>query len=245
MTTDQLKKLRAYYHSLRRFQPIFEDATGVVHVATVNNFEEELQRIEKDFGGLLPQLDTRPHIISSNKQQFYRSAGMQALLALVLGRLEIAMEESSNTPVTQLKEFPFVKESALRTIIERDYQELQQAYIAKCWKSVIILAGGAIEAILTGVLLQHEYLAKAFPKAPKDRDGKVPDIRNWDLVHLIVVAVGLRLINPGVERLSHSIREYRYLVHPIVEIKTALRVDAEEAKIAVEVLNMIHRELAK
>ena len=103
----------------------------------------------------------------------------------------------------------------------------------------------AFWAILTGVLLQHEYLAKAFPKAPKDRDGKVPDIRNWDLVHLIVVAVGLRLINPGVERLSHSIREYRYLVHPIVEIKTALRVDAEEAKIAVEVLNMIHRELAK
>jgi hypothetical protein len=64
-------------------------------------------------------------------------------------------------------------------------------------------------------------------------------------VHLIVVAVGLRLINPGVERLSQSIREYRDLVHPIVEIKTALRVDAEEAKIAVEVLNMIHRELAK
>lgn len=127
MTADQLKKLRAYYHSLRRVQPNFEDATGVVHVATVNNFEEELQRIEKDFGGLLLQLNARTHILSSNNKHFYRSAGMQALLAVALGRLEIAMKESSSTPVTQLKEFLFVKESALRTIIERDYQELQQA----------------------------------------------------------------------------------------------------------------------
>jgi hypothetical protein len=94
------------------------------------------------------------------------------------------------------------------------------------------LAGGAIEAILTGLILEHEYLAKAFLKAPNDRDDKVPDIRNWGLMRLIVVAIGLRLINPGDEELSHFIREYRDLVHPIVEIKMAIRVDAEEAKMA-------------
>jgi hypothetical protein len=245
MTADQLKKLRAYYHSLRHFQPIFENApTRTVHLATVKGFDNELQRIATDFPGLLPQLNTLPHA-SPHQSQYYYSAGLQSLLGIALGRLEIAVEEASSTPITEPKEFPFVRDSALRNIVERDYQELQQAYIAKCWKSVIILAGGTIEAILTDILLQPESLAQASTKAPKDRAGKVQEIQIWGLVYLILVAVDLRLVNPGVEKLSHSIREYRDLVHPMVEIKSALHVEPEEAKIAVEVLNMIHRDLSK
>jgi hypothetical protein len=164
---------------------------------------------------------------------------------MALGRLEIAAEQSTASPVTQSREFPFVKDGELRKIIERDYQELQQAYVAKCWKSVIILAGGMVEAILTDLLLQHEAKALASSKAPKDKQGKAIAVRECGLVHLILVAVDLKLINPGADKLSHSIREYRDLVHPSVEIKSGLRVDMEEARIAVEVVNMIHRDLMK
>jgi hypothetical protein len=142
-------------------------------------------------------------------------------------------------PVTEERQFAFVSDSALRTIIERDYAEIQKAYISECWKSVIILCGGAIEAILTDLLIQNETAAKAAESAPKNSD-----IIRWDLSNLIGVAVELSLVSAGIEKLSHSIREYRNLVHPGNELRNKLRFDAEEAKIAVEVLNIVHRDLS-
>jgi hypothetical protein len=153
-------------------------------------------------------------------------------------------EESTSVPVTEPKKFPFVKNTVLRRIVERDYQELQQAFTAKCWKSVIVLSGGTIETILMDLLLRHEPQAKASKKAHKEKDGTVRNVRDWGLVYLILVAVDLNLVNPGVDKHSHSLREYRDLVHPMVEIKSRLRVDAAEARIALEVLNMIHRDLS-
>jgi hypothetical protein len=132
-----------------------------------------------------------------------------------------------------------VKDPKLRKILERDYQEIQRAYNAKCWKSVIIVSGGAIEAILTDLLLQHESRAKSATKAPK-----LQDLTRWDLSDLINVSVELGLASQATEKLSHSVREYRNLVHPGNEIRNKLTFDAEEAKIALEVLHIVHRELS-
>ena len=182
----------------------------------------------------------RPHAYTH-----FGSSAFPQICEMVRMLLQARIRESPSAPVTQLKEFPFVKDTALRTIIERDYQEIQQAFAAKCWKSVVVLSGGTIEAVLIDLLLRHESLAKASGKAPKDKDGKVRIVQDWGLVYLILVAVELKLVNPGVDKLSHSIREYRDLVHPMVEIKTHLHVDVEEARIALELLNMIHRDLSK
>jgi hypothetical protein len=91
-----------------------------------------------------------------------------------------ASDPAQTVPVALTREFSFVKDPELRKILERDYKEIQRAYNAKCWKSVIIVSGGAIEAILTDLLLQHESRAKAATKAPKQRD-----LTRWDLSDLI------------------------------------------------------------
>jgi hypothetical protein len=77
------------------------------------------------------------------------------------------------------------------------------------------------------------------PKAPRNTDPT-----KWDLSDLINVAVDLKLVRTGVEKLSHSVREYRNLVHPGNELRNKLTFDAEEARIAIEVLDMVHRELS-
>ena len=104
----------------------------------------------------------------------------------------------------------------------------------------MILCGGAIEAILTDLIATHKSRAKSAKSAPNK-----PDITHWDLSDLINVVVELDLISSGVEKLSHSLREYRNLVHPGNEIRKGLTFDAEEARIAVELLNIVHRDLSE
>ncbi|TMC00327.1 MAG: hypothetical protein E6J42_01145 [Chloroflexi bacterium] len=142
------------------------------------------------------------------------------------------------TPSPAGREFAFVKDGSLRVCLERDYAEIQRAYDAKCWKSVIILSGGAIEAILLDLLQADPARALQATGAPKR-----PDLTKWDLADLINVAVELNLVAAGVDKLSHPIRSYRNLVHPGNELRTGLKFGGEEAKIALEVLHILHRDL--
>jgi len=245
MTENELKKLRSYFHSLLGQQAVFqkeaENKAIVTRSHPVKVLGEELERLQTDFSGLVPPFDAQEFYCRRDQLgEWYYVDGILSHLAGVLGRLKVAIDTSENTPVTQTREFTFVKDANLRKVLERDYSEIQRAYIAKCWKSVIILSGGGIEATLTDLLLQDPSRARGASKAPKD-----PDITKWDLSDLINVCVELSLVSSGIEKLSHSVRAYRNLVHPGNEIRNKLTFDEEEARIALEVLHIIHRDLSR
>ena len=92
--------------------------------------------------------------------------------------------------------------------------------------------------MLLDKLSTNESKARSSSKAPKEND-----LKKWDLDNLIDVAVELKYINIGVEKLSDAVRHYRNLVHPGNELRSGLKIEPEEAKIAIEVLNMIIRDL--
>ncbi len=51
------------------------------------------------------------------------------------------------------RSFHFVKDSKLRTIVERDYRELSLLlFPSQAWKSTVIMAGSILEAILQDIL---------------------------------------------------------------------------------------------
>jgi hypothetical protein len=176
---------------------------------------------------------------TSGTEQYFKVIGILAYLAIAIATLEATVEPLETTPVTETREFSFVKDRKLRAVLERDYAETQRAFIAGCWKAVMILCGSMIEAILLDKLLQNDTLARSSPKAPGEKD-----IGRWDLSKIIDVAVGLRYVSAGVEKLSHSVRDYRNLIHPGNEIRTGLTIDKEESTIAIEVLHLVHRDLS-
>lgn len=244
MTEGELKKIRGYYHALLGMKQVFDDAADnkalSIGSAPVRELDREIRRIEGDFPGVLPTQNVE-HLVSHRGQSdtYYDVAGVRSFIAIALARLKVAIDTSESTPVTETREFFFVKDLQLRKLLERDYSEIQRAYIAKCWKSVIILSGGVIEAMLLDVLLRNPGLPETASSAPQK-----PDVTKWDLADLINVCVELTLVSPGVEKLSHSVREYRNLVHPGNEIRNKLTFDAEEARIALEVLHIVHRDLS-
>lgn len=239
MNSEQLKKLRQYYRSIRAQLPSFEASTGNILHPPVDVFSRELQSLLADFPGIVPALNLQEFFShTSDSRRYYNVAGLRSYIATVLGRLEVLIDDTESTPVTEHKSFAFIQEKALRDIIERDFEEVQRCFIAKCWKSVIVLCGGLIEAILTDLLIQNPSATSA-SSAPKNSD-----VTKWDLADLIKVSVELKLVSASVEKLSSPIREYRNLVHPGNELRNKLDFGPEEARIALEVLNIVHRELS-
>jgi hypothetical protein len=237
MNPDKHKKLIGYYHSLLEQTRFFNSLKGGTKIRgnQLRPLLMEFDLLKKDFPDIVP-FDSEYDRLQDGA--YYDYIAYRGYLSIVIGRLEAELDQPADIPVTEKRQFAFVINSDLRAIIERDYDEIQRAFISNCWKSVIILCGGIIEAILTDLLLSNKTIALTAKSAPKEND-----ITRWDFSKLIEVSVELKLVSAGMQKLSHPLREYRNLVHPSNEIRNQLSFNAEEAKIAVELVHILHRDL--
>ncbi len=229
------KFTKELYHSLAGINNAVErteDRSLDKH--TVQEYMNFLAEANLKSPGLLSQLDPNQFWNSIG----YSKTGVSAHIARNLGKLKSVLDDFVETPVAPGKSFHFITDPKLRKILERDYIEIQKSVISENWKSTIILSGGALEAVLLDLLLKNETLAKSSSKAPKG------NLNEWDLNELIETGVDIKIVDSQIGKLSHSVREYRNLIHPGVEIRKNLKIEPEEGKIAVEVLNILIRELS-
>jgi len=243
MVENETNQLRKFYQSLIGQQQVLEEKKKdyAIDESPVKILEDEINFLRSQFPDVVPLFNRREFEADRVEgYPIYNLAGIRSYLSSALGRLKIEIDEPTTPPVTQKRKYSFVTNSDLRRILQRDFAELQRAFISECWKSVIILCGGSIEGVLTDLLLNHEGQAKGAKSAPTKLK-----ITKWNLSTLIDVSLELKFISPGVQKLSHSLREYRNLVHPGRELRDKLVFDAEEAKIAFEVLNILYRDLSK
>jgi hypothetical protein len=137
--------------------------------------------------------------------------------------------------------FDFVTSPQIRDICRRDYEELEKVRRLRAHKSTIILSGGLLEALLWDALDRQPSKARACYRKlyPKKKQVK------WTLESLIGVAEDMGIITPGATQLSHTLRDYRNLVHPKKEISSGYKVQKEEAEIAVNMVRIVMRDLRK
>ena len=122
--------------------------------------------------------------------------------------------------------FDFIIDLQLRTIIERDYRELELIlFPSEAWKSCVIMCGSILEAILYDQLTSSPDIkarALASTKAPRGKGGIVKDLDNdeWKLHHLINVAVDLNILPESRSNtVDQVLRDYRNFVHPAKEVR--------------------------
>jgi hypothetical protein len=80
--------------------------------------------------------------------------------------------------------------------------------------SATIAMGGLLEGLLLGALISRPEMANRSTSAPKDKAGKVKHFADWTLSDMIDVAHSIGWIDLDVKRFSHSLREFRNLIHP-------------------------------
>ncbi|GEM_PF-1804735 len=233
--------LREYYHALVGLKDVFEHSANsnstLVESNLIAEYEELLSDADDKLPNLLADFNKRDHF---SHDRYYHSAGVLANIARNIAKLKTKMERTAAaSPAIEVKDFTFINNTELKTILDRDYVEIQRSIIVGNWKSAIILSGGSIEAILLDLLVEDEGVARGSAKAPKEQD-----LNKWVLNDLIEVAVDTEQVGTEIARLSHSVREYRNLIHPGLELRGTLRVQPEEARIALDVVNILVRDLS-
>lgn len=133
------------------------------------------------------------------------------------------------------KTLAFIRSKKLKGVIARDLYEAQLCMDCS-YKSVVVLCGGAVEAMLIYKLLQGKrkinaitQFKKQYPKAKNSRN-----ISSWSFEQLINIAEQVKLIDKGVRSNLHAIRNFRNFVHPYREIKSTSSPDKHLAAIAFE-----------
>jgi hypothetical protein len=154
--------------------------------------------------------------------------------ATVAGLRRRERERESDQTIYSV-DFSFIASAKLRSIAARDWDECQRAFKSKCWKSVLILAGGLVETILLSQLARRKKRALK----TKAASGASTDLTRWDLSRLIRAARELKIVPPAVEALPEPLRQYRNLAHPGNEMREKLKFGEPDATTAFHALRAI------
>lgn len=171
-------------------------------------------------------------------------------LYITTGGIDEYARERSIGQVAELRperpDFSFITKLDLRSIIERDYEEIQRCLASEAYKAATVMCGSVMEALLLDALLMDEAKATRSPKAPKDKKGEViKDFGRWALNSMIEVTVDLGIIpKETLGFASHAVREHRNLIHPAVETRKKIAPEKEEANAARAALDLIIKNLS-
>src|SRR2546423_1015687 len=130
--------------------------------------------------------------------------------------------------------FDFIATPEFRQSLESDYAELLKCAEAEAWKSVQVMAGSIVEALLI------DYLVVTASK----RTGKDP--LKMDLAEAVTICKLEKVISDRSADLSSVIRSYRNLIHP----GRLVRLNEEQpsqgsGRIAIALVELIVEDVAK
>ena len=158
----------------------------------------------------------------------------------------------TNLDNQNIKQFNFLHDIDLKNIVERDYFELSTIlFPERAWKSIVIMSGSILEAILFDVLSNENNINNTnnSTKAPKNQNGEnitIQNGRHWTLQKLIEVSVDIEIL-PEKRALSidQVLRDYRNFVHPKKEIRAQHECTEAEAYMAKGSLDGVINHLEK
>jgi len=147
-----------------------------------------------------------------------------------------------------IREFNFLTDLDLKYIVERDYRELSIILFPEgAWKSVVIMSGSILEAILFDILSNetNKIQANNSEKAPRRNSETVLiETGKWSLQKLIEVAVDINILpTKRASTIDQVLRDYRNFVHPKKEIRSEHQCSESEALMAKGALDGIYNHL--
>ncbi|WP_202966997.1 hypothetical protein [Trabulsiella odontotermitis] len=112
--------------------------------------------------------------------------------------------------------------------------------------SAIIIMGSMLEGLLLGVCQRNPAVVNHCQSAPKHAAcGKVKHFAEWKLSELIDVAHQVGWLDMDVRKFSHSLRDFRNLIHPYEQMVTKVYPDEDTCNISWLVVQAAINDLAR
>jgi len=150
------------------------------------------------------------------------------------------------------RSFEFIVDPEIKKIVVRDYSELTDKLTPqKALKSMVIMSGSILEAILCDALSKNEGILRAVRNSSlslKDSNGNLVDIKGgkWKLYKLIEVAEDVGILpSQRIKAIDQILRDFRNFIHPIKEVESQMSLEEPEAFLALNALDMVCNHLLK
>jgi hypothetical protein len=140
----------------------------------------------------------------------------------------------------------FVSDQAIRGVLERDLRELSRQDPETAPKTVVVLCGAVTEGLLMDAVKANLSRALATTAATNHKVQNRSDLtdRQWTLAAFVEVASEMGVVAKTIgPMLGPVVKDFRNLVHPAVELRDGLKAQAEEAKLALALLEAVIRDL--
>ena len=158
-------KSREYYFAIKELKEVFfAEEHANIEKGLVQEYERLVDEANKNNPGTLIAFNKDDYFshTSAGGDSYYKAVGIKAHMGRNFARVRSELDSSDESPVLESKSFHFINDTEIRNILERDYKDIQKGIISGSWKSVIILSGGSIEAILLDVLQKKQFRRSEF-----------------------------------------------------------------------------------
>ncbi|NTU74133.1 hypothetical protein HGB07_08395, partial [Candidatus Roizmanbacteria bacterium] len=233
---DSYSELRLYNEDftdflLHKIQPWINESNMVFTESVSNKHIWNLLINEFELTSRLRLVTRQSEVISSITEksryfsQFTRDWWAQADFSYTLSS---TIEEGRGLNID------FISNKELRRLVLEDYQEAKRSLYGQNYKSTILLCGSIAETILTDVVDQAAIPGITTGSLLKDFNlGKLIDAAKANSI--LKDEILITLLNP--------LREYRNMIHPGVSLRKSLSADKSKANIALEIVNLLVKEL--
>ena len=159
------------------------------------------------------------------------------------------VEAASTGAVPRPRRFDFVRDAALRPVLEQVFDDSRDALERGQYGQALILSCGVIEAIITDALQSEvnnprsESAIRSPQSAIRSPQSAMTRLAGWSFDARIAAAERERLIRGGCARLPPVARAYRDLTDADGQLRPGVSVSERDARVAGQVLRVVMRDL--
>ncbi len=136
---------------------------------------------------------------------------------------------------------PLVPDDRMRAILERRWRETSLCLDAGAHLAATVMMGALLEALLLSRVNHLSDLGPVFKckGAPKGRNGKTLQLKEWTLRHYIDVAHDMGWIRQAARDVGVVIRDYRNYIHPAKELSHGVTIEQSDTAVLWSVFTSI------
>jgi len=172
--------------------------------------------------------------------------GIEPILKNITPQFADVEQEEELKPLPPPEFLALKIEPGLGEILSERWNETQKCFDKGAFLAATILMGTMLEGILLSVLQKFPKEANTSKAAPIDsKTGKVKYFADWSLSEMINVAHDVGWIDLDVKKFSHSLRDFRNIIHPYQQMLLKTFPDEDTCGISWLVVQAATNDLAR